>query len=210
MDIPIKGNGERGYLALHEALAPSPWGDVPGVERRWSIGEPSTPGKLEVAQVILDAGANYDVYAACARDDVARVEVIFRAESGRVDPNSGHEFGMTPLHWASRVGAVDCARFLVEHGANVNQENQAKRTPLPLAAEHDRTDMIRFLVKMGAEINAVDSKGRTPLHRATYEGKAKAAETLLELEADPSIPNKNGRTAFEIARKEAKYFKKMI
>ena len=209
LDIPIKGNGERGYLALHEALAPSPWGDLPGVERRWSIGEPSTAGKLKVAQVMLDAGAYYDVYAACARDDLARVEVIFQEESSRVDASSGHEFGMTPLHWAARVGAVDCARFLVEHGADVNQENQARRTPLPLAAEHDQTDMIRFLVEMGADINTEDPKGRTPLHRATYEGKPQAAETLLELGADPSITNKNGKTAFQIARKEAKYFKQM-
>ena len=52
-------------------------------------------------------------------------------------------------------------------------------------------------------------KGRTPLHRATplHEGCVEAAEALHAVGADPTVLNKSGKTAFEIARKDAKYFK---
>ena len=68
--------------------------------------------------------------------------------------------------------------------------------------------MIRLLARHGADLNTQDRKGRTPLHRATYEGCVAAAEALLEAGADPTVLNRNGRTAFEIARKEAKHFRK--
>ena len=84
------------------------------------------------------------------------------------------------------------------------------RTPLQLAAEYDRADMIRLLALHGASLNTQDKKGRTPLHRATYEGKVEAAEALLETGADPMVLNKSGKTPFEIARKDARYFKERV
>ena len=67
--------------------------------------------------------------------------------------------------------------------------------------------MIRLFARHGADLNSQDKKGRTPLHRATYEGCVEAAEALLAVGADATVLNRNGKTAFEIARKDAKYFK---
>lgn len=100
--------------------------------------------------------------------------------------------------------------MLLEQDCLVNAQNKAMRTPLQLAAEHNRVDMIRLLSLHGANLNTQDKKGRTPLHRATYEGKVKAAEALLEAGADPMVLNKSGKNAFEIARKDAKYFRERV
>ena len=102
---------------------------------------------------------------------------------------------------------MQCAEMLLEGGALVNPLNKARRTPLQLAAEANRADMIRLIAQHNADLNTQDRKGRTPLHRATYEGCVEAAEALLEAGADPTVLNKNGKTAFQIARKDAKYFK---
>lgn len=190
----IKGNGERGTTSLHEALAPSDPARV--------------AGKREVALLLIADGAECDVYATCALDDVDRLQGLLEADPELV--HTAEDYGMTALHWAARAGAMRCLTMLLEQGARPNAINKARRAPLHLAAEADAAGqgaVIALLAKYGADLNAQDRKGRTPLHRATYEGRVEAAEALLAAGADPSARNKSGKTAFQIARKDAKYFK---
>ena len=197
-ELPIKGNGERGTTSLHEAAAPSPWGKDPS----------RLEGRLAVARLLIEDGACYDVYSACALNDTARLQELIDEDAEAV--GAAEDYGMTPLHWAARAGSMACAEMLLARGAGVNALNKARRTPLQLAAEADQAEMIRLLARHGADLDTQDRKGRTPLHRATYEGRAAAAEALLEMGADPTVLNKSGRTAFEIARKGAKYFKERV
>ena len=196
-ELPIKGNGERGTTSLHEAVAPGPWKDDSALR--------SNRGKREVAQILIDDGANYDAYAACGLGDVDQLQALVDADAkvARV----ADAYGMTPLHWAARAGAVECAELLLAHTVDVDAPNKARRAPLQLAAEANQAEVIRLLARHGADLDTQDRKGRTPLHRATYEGQVAAAEALLEVGADPTVLNKRGKNAFEIARKDAKYFK---
>ena len=194
-ELPIKGNGERGVTSLHEALAPSQ-----GREKQERF-----EGRREVARILIEDGAYYDVHSACALNDTARLQELIDEDVEVV--NDDEHYGMTPLHWAARAGSMECAEILLERGVLVNPLNKARRTPLQLAAEADQADMIRLLARHNADLNTQDRKGRTPLHRATYEGCVEAAEALLEVGADSTVLNKNGKIAFEIARKDAKYFK---
>ena len=204
--LPIKGNGERGTTSLHEALAPYKGANAAGGRR----------GQLAVARILIDDGAPYDVYAACALDDAEGLQTLIDADPGVV--NATEYFRMTPLHWAARACAVRCLELLLEQGAEVDARNKAARVPLHLVAETGQAaaigegempqaETIRLLAKYGADLDAQDKKGRTPLHRATYEGRVAAVEALLEAGADPLVPNKSGKNAFAIARKEAKYLK---
>ncbi len=204
--LPIKGNGERGTTSLHQAVAPYAGPNAGGLRR----------GQLEVAHILIDDGAPYDVYTACGLNDAERLQTLIDANPAIV--NAKEDYGMTPLHWAARACGMRCVRRLLEQGADVNARNKAARVPLHLVAETApagergegeiaQADVIRLLAKYGADLDAQDKKGRTPLHRATYEGRVAAAEALLEAGADPFIPNKSGKNAFAIARKEAKYLK---
>ena len=205
-ELAIKGNGERGTTSLHEAVAPGPWDDPKRIA-----------GKLEVARLLLEDGAYYDANAAAGLDDAERLGALI--DAAPETPTVADPFGMTPLHWAARAGALRCLALLLERGAEANTRNKARRAALHLAAEgamshHGagpdnprQAETIRLLAKYGTDLNAQDAKGRTPLHRATYEGRVAAAEALLALGADPHIVNKRGKTAFAIARKEAKHFK---
>ena len=196
-ELAIKGNGERGTTSLHEAVAPSPW--PPDNLLR------STAGKREVARILIDDGAAYDIYTACALDDATHAQALIDGDPANA--TAADAYGMRPLHWAARAGASACLALLLKHAAAVDAENKQRRTALQLAAEHDRAEAIRALAANGADLDTQDKKGRTPLHRATYEGKVAAAEALLAVGADPTVRNKSGRTAFEIARKDAKYLK---
>ncbi|MDE0039093.1 MAG: ankyrin repeat domain-containing protein [Gammaproteobacteria bacterium] len=196
-ELAIKGNGERGTTSLHEAVAPGPWQDDNALR--------SNTGKRAVAQILIEDGAHYDAFAACGLGDGKRLRTLIAADADVASTRDA--YGMTPLHWAARAGAIDCTGLLLENGASVDAPNKARRAPLQLAAEADQAQIIRLLARQGADLNTQDRKGRTPLHRATYEGRVAAAEALLEVGADPMVVNKRGKNAFEIARKDAKYFK---
>lgn len=196
-ELPIKGNGERGVTALHEAVAPGSWG---------ADDAPRNRGKRDVARMLIEDGAAYDACAAAGLDDTGRLEALVVTDpcpARWTGPN-----GMTPLHWASRAGSLGCVQWLLDRGAEVDALNDADRTSMQLAAECGRAEAVKLLAAAGADLDIQDRKGRTPLHRAAYEGHAEAAEALLAAGADTNVRNRNGKTAFEIARKSASYLKK--
>lgn len=193
-ELRMKSNGERGETSLQEAVSPPKIGTL----------EEHT----QVAQLLINDGAHYDIGSASALNDVTRVEELLAA-----DPSLSRkslEFDMTALHWSARAGAETTTQLLLDRDADPNVLNRSQRTPVQLAAEMNQANVITLLADAGADLNTQDRKGRTPLHRATYEGKVEAAEALLAKGADPNITNRNGKTAFEIARKDAKIFKSAL
>ena len=154
--------------------------------------------------VLIEWGAHYDVLPACALDDLDRV----RECAADLDLASFvGEADMTPLHWAARAGALTCAEWLLEHGADVNAVTASKRTPLHLVAERGAVGSLWLLSDYGADLNAQDTKGRTPLHRATYEGQVDSAEALIVLGASTRIQGKSGKNPLEVARLDCKYLR---
>ena len=197
LELQIQGNGERGTTVLQESVAPS----------HWSAESRRSTGKKRTAEILLDAGAHYDVFTACARNDVARLrELIEQDTQVASNPDA---YGSTPLHWAARSDSLECVRELLGLEVELNVMNRSKRTALQWAAEQNSADAIVLLAKAGADLDTSDGKGRTPLHRATYEGQVAAAEALMGCGADVTLVNNKGKTAFEIARKEARHFKQL-
>ena len=93
-ELLIKGNGERGTTSLQEAVALSHWGKDPS----------RLADRLAVARILIEDGAYYDIYSACALNDTARLQELVEEDPDVV--NATDDYGMTPLHWAARVGSM--------------------------------------------------------------------------------------------------------
>jgi ankyrin repeat protein len=74
--------------------------------------------------------------------------------------------GLTPLLFAAREGCLDCARALVEAGANIDLPDPKNVTPLYLAIDNFHFDLAKYLIEKGANVNKWDWWGRTPLYAA--------------------------------------------
>jgi uncharacterized protein len=109
--------------------------------------------------------------------EVNNLDVIKTLVAAGADPLIASDRGTTPLMMAAGAGtdvqrerepeeratAVETAKFLVEHGADVNTAGQYGWTALHAAAYQGLNDVIEYLVSKGAKIDQKDEFGQTAL-----------------------------------------------
>ncbi|HEX5048370.1 MAG TPA: ankyrin repeat domain-containing protein [Gammaproteobacteria bacterium] len=74
--------------------------------------------------------------------------------------------GLTALMYAARQGCVECARALVEGGADPDLSGYRNITPLIMALDNLHFDTADYLIDAGASLDMWDWWGRTPLYMA--------------------------------------------
>jgi len=130
------------------------------------------------------------LYRAAGQNNTALMSELLKQGA---DPNErvngasyNHE---TPLQIAAYFGALDAARLLIEHGADVNAHTRLRATPLHLAAGMGRTSMVQFLLEKGADpdpgpSHCIELQGKveegTPLALAEKSGHSIAANLIRD------------------------------
>jgi ankyrin repeat protein len=120
----------------------------------WAVAQ----GHPEMARLLLEHGADVD-----ARSTVNDWERMVTAEPRQKNLYSG---GFTPLLYAARQGCVECARVLLDAGANIDGTDPDGVTPLLSALLNAHWDTGKLLLERGANPNKWDFWGRTPLYAA--------------------------------------------
>jgi ankyrin repeat protein len=69
-------------------------------------------------------------------------------------------------------------RFLLDHGADVNMENNDNSTPLHVASYHDSVKATQLLLDHGANIHAQNNRGETPFQVASVREHQGVVELL--------------------------------
>jgi ankyrin repeat protein len=118
-------------------------------------------GRHDVVSVLIDAGAELDVFAAAA---TGRIDAL-RSAIGDQQNVARHAYdGWTPLHLAAFFGQLEAARLLLDAGADVNavSQNSLANTPLHAATAGKHSDLALLLLASGANAHTVDAGGYTP------------------------------------------------
>jgi len=110
-------------------------------------------GHVDVARVLLDAGADADAVAE-------------------------NWMGGTALHSAVAAGASDVCELLIDRGADVNARQHGGWTPLQGAAEHGDEDLVERLLAAGADPGATNDDGKSAADLARAAGHERVAERL--------------------------------
>lgn len=71
------------------------------------------------------------VVLATARQDVDEVRLLL--QSGKYNPNTSNEDGLTPIHQCSIDNSDKLLRLLIEYGGDVNAKDRDLWTPLHAA-----------------------------------------------------------------------------
>ncbi len=94
--------------------------------------------------------------------------------------------------------------MLLDHGANVNAENERGETSLHLVSrsnydsQKDGVRIARLLLEQGVDVNGRKGKKWTPLHSAALKGKLEIARALLDHSANPNAENEQGETPLHV------------
>jgi len=127
--------------------------------------------------------------------------------------------GYTPLIAAARDGRLVVARFLLDHGAEVNGAARRRpnlpnlpnvlpvslegQTPLHAAAERGHLAMAELLIERGADVNAKKGDGSSPLHVAVSRGYLALCRLLLDAQAPVNALDDGNETPLHLAVKQA-------
>lgn len=109
-----------------------------------------------------------------------------------VNFNDGSE---SAIHVAVGNKHFECAKKLVELGADINAVDIRGRTALLWAIELNNFDKVRWCVENGADLHVVNPEGNPPLHRAVAGQFLEGVACLIEHGADIHFKNSNGCTA---------------
>ena len=169
-------------------------------------------GRVELAQVLLDHGANAVLetkWGDTALHNVSRGEfdseehgvgmARLLLEHG-VDVNARNKNGWTSLHDAAFTGRVELARVLLDHGANAKLENKWGETVLHVVSrgkfdpQEQGVDVARLFLELGVDVHAQTFFFATALHLAAFRGKFEIAQLLLDYGANPNAENEQGMT----------------
>ena len=119
-----------------------------------------------------------------------------------LDPKLANEYGLTPLHVATRYGAgPSVIQELIDMGADPGSSSFNGLTPLHIAARYnDDPSVIEKLIDVGADPNSSDKEKWTPLHWAAAGNKnSEVIEMLIVEGANPNLKDLYGRTPLYIA-----------
>lgn len=119
------------------------------------------------------------------------------------DINGQDNNGRVPLLDVVIIGNLKVAKFMIEHGANVNAYDKVySNNALNLAISFNKNDSIAtLLIENGARLNQKDRDGNSELHIAAMRGLANLIRFLVEKGADVHAVNKNNHTALYYAAK---------
>eukprot|EP00123_Amoebidium_parasiticum_P016124 comp23300_c0_seq1/m.38249 comp23300_c0_seq1/g.38249 ORF comp23300_c0_seq1/g.38249 comp23300_c0_seq1/m.38249 type:complete len:733 (-) comp23300_c0_seq1:544-2742(-) len=101
---------------------------------------------------------------------------------GTVKVDELHRTGATALSIvciANVEGSIECAKFLLSKGANINHQNEDGNTPLHHAIIEEATDVAKLLLEKGARVDIENEDGATAVD--LVEAKTE------DYEVDPSL-----------------------
>lgn len=157
-------------LLLQHAAAVS---EQTGIDTRNSRNNLANTVKQRLNGVLGAAGQRRQAQAKAAADSAAAAgknvppqnEDDFVSFFRRPAPKDGG--GLTALVYAARENCMDCAKALVESGADVNQRTFYGWTPLLVATQNRHYQLAAYLLDHGANPNISNKGGWSPLYLAT-------------------------------------------
>ncbi len=144
----------------------------------------------------LHAQPKADIY------NIARTGTLEQAKAAfSSDPklyNAVSPEGFTPLILAAYRGNNEVAKFLIDHGADVNFKSNMG-TPLMAAVVKSNLEITQYLLEHKADPNLADQNGTTALIYAAMFRNYEIAKLLVSHKANTETKDGQGKSAVDYA-----------
>lgn len=182
----LRWNPER----VHTKSYPQAYGTISARQKHQSqFGRDPWEGRYivhDAVEVASNATAMLDVLAAGGADLAVRLK------------------GKTLLHLAAAKGDLDVAKWLLDHGADINAVvdctdcDERGYTPLHSGLAFRDDEMTALLLSRGARVDTAGANGRTAMHVAADRGLG-GALVLARHGADVLRADAQGKTPYDLA-----------
>uniref|UniRef100_A0A915EJ02 Uncharacterized protein n=1 Tax=Ditylenchus dipsaci TaxID=166011 RepID=A0A915EJ02_9BILA len=199
---------ERASTMLHVLLKQGDNVNCVDNDNRTPLLWASSNGNVEGFKSLVQAGANK---LAVDRDRLGvlhcaashgHLEIIrtMLDMSHRNVVNTKDRNGDTPLFYASTFGHYECAKLLLENGADANHMDKRLRTAAHCAAAKGQLHILKLLKQYGASFELQNYRGDLAFHEAVQTGSKELVEWLLTIEPKfIKATNFYGRTPLHLA-----------
>lgn len=205
----------------------SPGGDTPLQHAASEVALARVTGRdsdvrtwQQIATLLLDAGAYYDIFSAIYLDDTPRVRSIVLENPERAQGRDG--FRSVPLRVAAAEGRLKICRILLENGADPNDYrfgsspwHHSAGGPIPIICETmQHPQIVRLLLDAGAictrpvevrggatGILPVSFESATTMHYAAAAGVTASAQLIFARGVDIDAADADGLTPLHVAVK---------
>ena len=140
--------------------------------------------------------AQKDIFTVARSGSLQEIEILYKENPELI--NKSNENGYSPLILASYRANIPVVKFLIEKGADINQ-NSDMGTALMAAAVKKNTEIAQLLLEKKADPNLSDPNGTTALIYAVQFNAPDLIKLLLKYNASKNGKDKSGKTAFEYA-----------
>ena len=154
-------------------------------------------GHIQVANLLVQHGANLDGQGKNGRTPLHHVIITWLGKSRKTVV--GPDLNSQQSNFTSHDRHHEAVRVLLDHGANVNAEDEWGRSPLQIVLKHssindDSLSLVQLLAKHDADVNKQDGNRITPLHVAAYRQHLELVRVLLDNGASVDAKNIWGST----------------
>jgi ankyrin repeat protein len=161
-------------------------------------------GDLDEAKRLLPPDEELTTAEAAAFGRMERLQALLDDDPSRANEWSDDGFG--PLALAIFGGHEECARLLIDRGADLETPSRHERIrgirPIHTAAFVRSVELTRLLLDAGADVNGRGEGGFTGLHSAAQNGDVELVRLLLERGADRTLATEDGRRPADLATGE--------
>jgi ankyrin repeat protein len=134
-----------------------------------------------------DGAGNMPIHHAAAGGHSGVIQVLTTEFGQKIDVPGPDR--MTALGVATAKGNIDCAKWLLDHGAKPSKRDKFKRTPLMTALMNVQSECAALLLSHGSPFDLQDSSENSAMHYAAAYGCREGVEMLHRVGADPNQLN---------------------
>ncbi|KAM3292227.1 hypothetical protein ACQJBY_036234 [Aegilops geniculata] len=166
----------------------------------------------EIEVVVADGGARkaaegekqpdpvVNVYSAAAYGDLERLRRFVELDGGGASLAVPDGNGYHALQWAALNNYPHVALYIIEHGGDVNAEDNSQQTALHWAAVRGATATADVLLENGARLEAADVNGYRAVHVAAQYGQTTFLHHIVsKYGADFEALDNDGRSSLHWA-----------
>jgi len=161
--------------------------DINARTQWWAGGFGVLDGNTPLAPFLIERGATVDVHAAARLGMLERVMEIVDGDPDLVHARGGD--GQTPLHVAA---TVEIARYLADHGADIDARDIDHESTPAQYMVRDRQDIVRFLVARGCRTDILMAAAIGDIDLVKRHLDADPASIRMSI-ADESFPKMDPR-----------------